>query len=120
MVKNKKPKSPSSGSTQHSFVRVDLSFPGFKAQLAELPKEALAEVLDTVTKVQKMTWQDIWNTSTKGRGKRGLNWEKLDQSTDAGHPIASIRITKKHRARVCREQDWMRFISLHPDHDSAY
>jgi len=85
-----------------------------------LDVEELTEVLKTVTKVQKMTWTDVWNTSSKGKDKRGLNWEKLDQTTDDGYTIASIRVTKKHRARVCRDKDWMRFISLHPDHDSTY
>lgn len=67
-----------------------------------------------------MTWQDIFNTSSKGKDKRGLNWEVLDQNTDNGDTVASIRLSVKMRARVCRDGQWMRFISLHPDHDSAY
>jgi len=57
----------------------------------------------------------------KGKGKRGVNWEVLrNQKTASGVPIASIRITDKFRIRVIRDGVFMRFISLHPDHDSAY
>ena len=110
-----------SGSTQQYHVRVDLKYPSFQDQLADLCLSELSEVLNSITKIQSMTWQQIWDTSTKTKGnKRGLNWEPLDQKTSDGKTIASIRITGKHRSRVCRDGDWMRFISLHPDHDSAY
>lgn len=67
-----------------------------------------------------MTWQDVYNTSSKGKAKRGLNWEVIDQKTQNGDVVASIRLSDKIRARVCRDGAWMRFISLHSDHDSAY
>ncbi len=67
-----------------------------------------------------MTWDQIYKTSSKTL-KRGLNWEIIEnQVTKSGKKIASIRISKKFRARVCRDAQYMRFISLHPDHDSAY
>jgi hypothetical protein len=67
-----------------------------------------------------MTWDQIHQTSSK-RQKRGLNWEPIErQQTAKGKAIASIRISGKFRARVCRDGKFMRFISLHPDHDSAY
>lgn len=67
-----------------------------------------------------MTWDQIYKTSSKF-GKRGLNWEPIaGQKTASGKTIASIRISKGFRARVCRDGRFMRFISLHPDHDSAY
>jgi len=42
------------------------------------------------------------------------------QKTAIGDTIASIRVSDKFRARVTRDGVFMRFISLHPDHDSAY
>ena len=72
-------------------------------------------------KIEKMTWDDVYKTSSKTPGtKRGINYEPLDQETSQGLRVASIRVTAKFRARVCREGRHMRFISLHPDHDSAY
>ena len=42
------------------------------------------------------------------------------QSTRQGHLSATVRVTLKHRARVYRDGAFMVFLSLHPDHDSAY
>ena len=114
-------KEKSRGSTQQHFVRIDLTFPPFKKEMSQLGLGDISDVLDTITKIQNMTWQQIWDSSSKTPGgKRGINWEPIDQETSDGKQIASIRITRSHRARVCRDGDWMRFISLHPDHDSAY
>jgi len=107
-------------STQHLNVQVDIKFSGFLDDFTNLEKDEQKAVLKKITDIQKMTWQDIYNTSSKGSGKRGLNWEVLDQRTDNGNTVASIRLNDKMRARVCRDGTWMRFISLHPDHDSAY
>lgn len=99
----------------------DLEFPSFLNQLEDLEASDLEDLLRSIEKIKRMTWQQICLTSTKGGGKRGLNWEKLEgQVTAKGNAIASIRVTEKHRARVTREGAFMRFISLHPDHDSAY
>jgi hypothetical protein len=96
-----------------------MSFPGFVKQLGELQRNQLQEVMDSAVKLQKMTCQELWNQSTKGRGKTGFNYEFIEEDPELGK-IHSIRITRICRARVVRELEWMRFISLHPDHDSAY
>ncbi|MDL1978920.1 MAG: hypothetical protein LWX52_12630 [Deltaproteobacteria bacterium] len=50
-----------------------------------------------------------------------LNMEKIKTTkTRKGNPIYSIRITRSFRATLTIEGDYLRFISLHPDHDSAY
>jgi hypothetical protein len=98
-----------------------LEFPGFIDDLKDLENTDLDSLFKAVEKINQMTWAQILATSSKGAGKRGLNWEVLpDQKTASGKAIASIRITKKSRARVARDGVFMRFISLHPDHDSAY
>lgn len=114
-------KKTSAGSTQNQFVLVDVNFSGFLDDLEKLTSSDLNAVQAVIDKIQKMTWTDIYKTSSKTRGsKRGLNYEPLNQETSLGHRIASIRINAKFRARVCRQDRFMRFISLHPDHDSAY
>ena len=88
--------------------------------LLSLETTEFNQVEETVKKIEKMTWDQIYKTSSKTQ-KRGLNWEVIEnQVTRLGKKIASIRISKKFRARVCRDGQHMRFISLHPDHDSAY
>lgn len=125
MGKNKKQKEKekeSSVSTQNDFVAVDVGFDGFKNDFKILTAEEQSEFFDSITKLQKTTWQQLWDSSSKTPGqKRGFNYEKIEgQKTQAGNQVHSIRITKKFRARVTRDGRWMRFISLHPDHDSAY
>lgn len=107
-------------SAQHQFVLCDLSFPRLQAELLEMEIAEFDQVEEAVKKIEKMTWDQIYRTSSKTQ-KRGLNWEVIEgQVTRSGKKIASIRISKKFRARVCRDGQYMRFISLHPDHDSAY
>ncbi len=120
----KKPKAAARAkpeSTQNQTVLVDTDFPRFLDDLERLADRELEAVQATVDKLGTMTWNDIYKTSSKTPGdKRGLNFEPLDQQTANGQRIASIRVTNKFRARVCRDGRHMRFISLHPDHDSAY
>lgn len=113
-------KSGKSKSTQHELVKVSIDYPRVKLEMAELEEAELDQLLRCIDKIKTMTWQQIYNSSSKGPNKRGLNWEPLEQITKSGRVIATIRVTKKFRARVSRKDEFMIFISLHPDHDSAY
>lgn len=115
----KKPRAKKPKSTQHELIRCDLEFPPLQLFIASLETGELEQVFSSVEKISEMTWQQIYNTSSKTK-KRGINWEPLGQRTASGAPIASIRVSGKFRARVTRDGVFMRFISLHPDHDSAY
>lgn len=109
-----------SSSSQHELVLCDLNFPRLQNELLDLESNELNQIEETVKKIENMTWDQICKTSSKTQ-KRGFNWEIIEnQVTQFGKKIASIRISKKFRARVCRDGKFMRFISLHPDHDSAY
>ena len=113
-------KKKSEVSAQHEPVLCDLEWPRVQKELLDLEMEELDQVERTVEKIQQMTWDQIYKTSSKTQ-KRGLNWEPISgQKTGLGKAVASIRISDKFRARVCRNGRFMRFISLHPDHDSAY
>jgi hypothetical protein len=109
------------GSTQNELVECDLEFVSFQKELEQLETAELDTVLKKIETINQMTWAQVYSTSSKGAEKRGLNWEVLGaQKTATGGVIASIRLSKKFRARVTRDGVLMRFISLHPDHDSAY
>ncbi|MBY0386306.1 hypothetical protein K2X05_14205 [bacterium] len=109
-----------SSTSQHELIVCDLTFPRLQEELVELEELEFSRFEDAIKKIEKMTWDQIYKTSSKNQ-KRGLNWEPIQgQSTASGKTIASIRISQKFRARVCRDGKTMRFISLHPDHDSAY
>lgn len=125
MARSKKPSFNVSithgGTTQHRYVLVDSSYPRFLEALADLETNEQDEILDTIDKIQKMTWDDVYKTSSKTPGqKRGINYEPIDQQTASGRKIATIRASAKIRIRVCRDEQFMRFISIHVDHDSAY
>lgn len=113
-------KNKEKSSTQHELVECDLEFPRLRDELETLELEDLAQFEKTIEKIHQMTWNQVYKTSSRTQ-KRGLNWEPITgQQTAQGKTIASIRISGKFRARVCRDEKFMRFISLHPDHDSAH
>lgn len=110
----------SASANQHKNIEVDLEFPRAQKELQNLEIKELDQIEATIEKIKKMTWDQVYKTSSKSQ-KRGLNWEPIEgQQTAAGKTIASIRVSGKSRARVCRDGNFMKFISFHPDHDSAY
>ena len=95
-------------------VRLNLNNQEFQRQWFALPKEDKIAVLNTCVKVAGMDWNQLYRD-------RGLHWE-LIQSQDAPERerLYSIRVTKKIRAVVKRVGDFLEFLTVHPDHDSAY
>ena len=122
MTKSKKPlQRPIAGTTQHHSVLVDTGYPRFLTTLVNLELDEQEAIIDTIDKIQRMTWDDVYRTSSKTPGqKRGINYEPIDQRTASGKRIATIRASGKIRIRVCRDEQYMRCISIHVDHDSAY
>lgn len=95
-------------------VRLDLNNPEFQDRLFALDSKDQRRVLTTLRKLSRMTWEQVYQDS-------GLNWEAiLSRSGARGQRLYSLRMGKGFRAVAFREQDWLRLISLHPDHDSAY
>ena len=94
--------------------QLDLNNPEFQEQLFALPKDAQRSVLNTLGKFSKMTWDEVY-------GDAGLKWEAIVSSTGPhGGRLYSLRIGRGCRAVAYRLEDWLRILSLHPDHDSAY
>ena len=95
-------------------IRLDLNNPVFQAQLLELNKQEAWAVLKTLRLLQKMSWEQI-------QVSKGLHWELIQSKQGAsGERLYSLRISRSCRAVAFREGDWLRLLSLHPDHDSAY
>ena len=90
-------------------VRLDLNFPDFQAQLFDLDTGGLRQVVKTLRKVSRLGWQQVYTD-------RGLNWEELKSVKGR----FTIRVTRQCRAVVMRDGEFMRFLALHFDHDSAY
>lgn len=88
----------------------DLNQAQFQEDLLELEKAELLAFFKTMRKLKTLSWQQLFRDS-------GLKWESIKSLEPDTY---TIRITQKCRAIVKREKDTLRFISLHPDHDSAY
>jgi len=95
-------------------VRLDLNNSAFQKEWFALQKDDFNATKNTLKRLSLMTWDQVYND-------RGLRWEKIQSiKTEKGRELYSIRISKKHRAVVHRKDEFMIFVSLHPDHDSAY
>jgi hypothetical protein len=95
-------------------MKIDLNFPPFQQDLFSLDKTQLAAFVKSVKKINKMDLRQVRQSS-------GLNLEKIKNlKTSNGKTLYSIRMSKSFRAVICIEDDFIRFISLHPDHNSAY
>jgi hypothetical protein len=95
-------------------LKIDLNFPDFQKDLFKLEKKELYALIKTLRILSKMDFDQL-------RSSSGLNLEQIKKTkTRKGNPVYSIRITRSFRAILSIDGDYLRFISLHPDHDSAY
>lgn len=89
----------------------DLNQRQFQEDLLALEKEELLAFFKTLRKLRQLSWQQLYRD-------RGLRWEAVKSVRAEG--LYTMRVTQKCRIVVKREGNILRFISLHPDHDSAY
>jgi len=95
-------------------LRLDLNNPVFQRQLFNLSKSYQRNILNTLRKLADMTWQQVYSDY-------GLKWEIiLSQKGPGGNKLYSFRVGKGFRGIAYRDTLWLRILSLHPDHDSAY
>ncbi len=95
-------------------VLLDLNNPVFQEQLFNLPKTEQHNVLNTFRKLSRMTWHQLYSD-------HGLKWEAiLSKKGPRGATLYSFRISRKFRGVAYRDGSYLRLLSLHPDHDSAY
>ena len=95
-------------------VLLDLNNPVFQEDLFNLAKEDAIRVLETMKRIKEFTWADIYKD-------KGLRWGVVQSmSNPGGQRLYTIRISQRFRALVFREAQFMRFLSLQLDHDSAY
>jgi len=82
--------------------------------LFALQKPEQLAVLSTLGRIASLTWDQIHRHA-------GLKWEAVhSRSGPDGKRLYSLRITQRCRAVALRDGEFMRLLSIHPDHDSAY
>lgn len=97
-----------------SDILLDLNNPIFQQHLFALPKSEALATLKTLRKISQLTWKQLYQD-------KGLKWEMIQSKKGKnGETLYTIRITQKCRAIAIREDNYLRLLSLHSDHDSAY
>ncbi len=96
-------------------VRLDLNNPLFQEQLLSLQKNERHAALDTLNKIRKLTWNQLYPD-------QGIKWEKITSiKPPAGiDAVYSLRISQVRRATAHRDGDFIRLLTIAPDHDATY
>ena len=71
--------------------------------------------MDTLKKLLKLDWDQVYRDP-------GLKWEKITsvRPPKGMEAIYSIRITQARRATALRDGEFIRFLTVQPDHDATY
>jgi hypothetical protein len=96
-------------------VQLDLNNPVFQENWLNLDKQERSRVTDTLKKLRQLTWNQVYRD-------QGLKWEKVAslQPPKGIDAIYTLRITQSRRATAYRDGNFMRLLTIAPDHDAAY
>ena len=95
-------------------VKIDLNNPEFQKDLFALEKNDQLALIRTLRKISNLTWDELYRD-------QGLKWEVIvSKTTKNNDRIYSFRFSQKYRALALREESYLRLLTLHTDHDSAY
>lgn len=93
---------------------LDLNNPVFQRDLFALEKTDQLALLSTLKRLCGMTWRQVYTD-------QGLKWEAIhSRQGPHGQKLYSFRASRAFRAVGYRDDQWLKILSLHPDHDSAY
>ena len=97
-----------------SHVRLDLNSPEFLDVFFSLEPTELKQVVASLSRLQGLDWNVLYRHS-------GFRWEAIEHlKAPTGATVYSLRLSQRIRALAFREGAFLRFVSLHPEHDSAY
>jgi hypothetical protein len=95
-------------------IALDINNPVFLDELFSLDKSELAQVVKALKKIRSLDWDTFVR-------HRGSNWEEIGHIlAPNGKPAHSFRLSQQYRALAYRDGNYLRVLSLHLDHDSAY
>lgn len=97
-----------------SRVRLDLNSPAFQEVFFRLEVAELRQVVAGLRRLAELDWSTIYRHT-------GFRWEAIDHlKAPNGAKVYSLRLSQRVRAIAYRDGEFLRLLSLHPDHDSAY
>lgn len=95
-------------------VRLDLNSPEFQEVLFSLEQEELRQVVAALRRLRELDWNALYRHT-------GFRWEAIRHlKAPNGTTVCSLRLNQRIRSLAYRDGEFLRFVSLHPDHDSAY
>jgi len=95
-------------------VRLDLNSPEFLDVFLQLDASDLKQVMAALDRLRALDWNVLYHHP-------GLKWEVIEHlKAPNGAKVYSLRLSQKIRAVAYRDGSFLRLVSLHPDHDSAY
>ncbi len=95
-------------------IKIDMNNPDFQKDLFLLEKPELLAFIKALKKISQLNWDQLYFD-------RGLRWESIkSKRIEVGQGIYSFRFSQKYRALALRQDNFLRLLSLHVDHDSAY
>ena len=101
-------------STVPSRVRLDLNSPEFQDVLFRLEPAELKQVVASLRRLRGLDWNTLYRHA-------GFHWEAIEHlKAPNGAKVYSLRLSQRIRALAYRDGEFLRLLSLHPDHDSAY
>jgi hypothetical protein len=97
-----------------SRLRLDLNSPSFQDVFLRLEPLELKRVVSGLQRLRGLDWEGLYRHP-------GFRWEAIRHiQTPSGATAYSLRLSEKVRAIAYRDGEFLRIVSLHPDHDSAY
>jgi hypothetical protein len=95
-------------------IKIDLNNPELQNDLFNLEKNEQLAFIKTLRKIGHLNWNELYKD-------KGIRWEVIiSKTTKNMNRIYSFRFSQKYRALAIREELYLRILSLHRDHDSAY
>ncbi len=95
-------------------IRLDLNSPEFQEVFFRLEPDQLKQVVSALGRLRELDWNARYRHA-------GFRWEAIGHvNVGRGGKVYSLRLSQRIRAVGVREGNFLRLISLHPDHDSTY
>ena len=97
-----------------SRIRLDLNSPEFQDVFFRLEAADLKQVVVSLRRLRDLDWNGLYRHT-------GFRWEAIEHlKAPTGANVYSLRLSQRIRAIAFRDGAFLRLLSLHPDHDSAY
>src|SRR3989338_8651655 len=95
-------------------IKIDMNNPEFQRDFFALEKAEQLALIKTLKKIRQLNWSQLYKDN-------GLNWEAiLSKQSKSGERVYFFRFSQKYRATALRQDHFLRLLTLHVNHDSAY